>query len=86
VAIHGLVRPAIRHGTLGIRVAAARFLLKLALGAWSLATVTLAAVAGVWALAAGIPLAAGAILLVVWLAVSAFALALRRGARRLLRP
>jgi hypothetical protein len=86
VAFHGVVRPALRHRTFGLRVAVARFLMKLAVGAWTATTVILAAVAAVWALAASLPLGAGLALAGVWLAVSGFVLALRRGARRLLQP
>jgi hypothetical protein len=86
VAIHGIVRPALRHRTFGLRVALARLIMKLALGAWSATTIVVAVVALVWALAAGVPVGVGVALGVVWLSVSGLVLAARRTARRLLRP
>lgn len=85
VAVDGFVRPAIRRHTTGLRVAAARLIMKLALGVWWGVTLVLAAVAGIWALTAAIPLAAGVGFLVLWLAAGAGTLTVRRRAARLLR-
>lgn len=84
VAVDSFVRPAIRGHTTGLRLAAARAIMKIALTVWWATTLVLAAVA-IWALAAAIPLAAGVGFLVLWLAASAGTLAVRRRATRLLR-
>ncbi len=85
LAIECVAVPAVRYGTFGLRLRAARFLLGLALGGWAIATAILGLVAAVWALAAGLPAGAAAGLLAVWLVVTACAYGLSRGARRLSR-
>jgi hypothetical protein len=85
VATDAVLGPAIRRGTFGLRVRAARFAMRLALVGWSVASVVLAAIAAVWALAAGLPLGVGLALLVTWVFASAAAVGVWRGARKLLR-
>jgi hypothetical protein len=59
LALNGIIRPAIRQRKFWLRIAVARLVRKLPLGAWWITTVVLAAVAGLWALAATVPLSAG---------------------------
>jgi hypothetical protein len=86
LALEGVAIPAVRAGTFGLRVRLARFLLRLALGAWAIATAALASAGVVWALAAGVGPGEAVALLVTWLFVTGCAYGLSRGARRLSRP
>ena len=86
LAVDGYVLPAVRAGTLGLRVRVVRFLLWVVYASWAALSLVLLGIFSVWALVAGPPIAAGAALLVVWLIASAGALAARRTARKLTVP
>lgn len=85
LAVDGYVLPAVRAGTLGLRVRAIGFLLRLLLIGWAAFTALLLAIFAIVALIAGPSLSAGATILVIWLAATAGLLAARRGARKLTR-
>ncbi len=85
IAMESYIVPAVRAGTLGVRIWAASLVIRIAVAGWVLASLLLLTVFGIWALAAGPPLRGGIALLLVWLAVSAGVVVARRGARRLSR-
>jgi hypothetical protein len=86
LVLEGVAIPAVRAGTFPLRVRFARLLIRVAFGAWLLATAVVGTVAAVWALAAGLALGGALALLCVWLLVSGCAYAVSRSARRLSRP
>ena len=86
LAIDNFLVPAVRVSTLGIRIWLAALIGRVVLAGWIVTTALLLGAFGVWALAAGPPVRGGVAFLLVWLAVSCLAVALRRGARRLARP
>lgn len=86
LAIDSFLVPVVRVSTLGVRIWLATLIGRVVLAGWVVTTAVLLSVFGVWALAAGPPVRGGVALLLVWLAVSCLAVALRRGARRLARP
>ena len=84
--VEGVAVPAVRYGTLGMRLRLGRLLLRVALRGWMLTTAVLGLVAALWALTAGISAGVGIALALVWLAASGGAYFILRSARRLSQP